>query len=357
MTNRYHTAYTLPTMKAAVLKEIETLEVTQVPDPVVGDGGLILEIKACAICNSDLRIYHFGHNRMVLPHIIGHEVCGTIDSINGKAGDFSIGDRVQITPKIPCGTCYYCRRGRPLSCSKGASFGYQLPGGFAQYMAVPKSGIDFGVINRVDDRLSDNEVTMAEPLACCLRAQRITPVESGQTVVVIGGGPIGILHCRVAKSIGAFVILIEHDQRRLDSVDLSAVDVNIEAPDSDLLPQIGELTDGEGADVAIVACSSTRAQVQALELVNKGGRVNFFGGLGPAQHDISFDSDIIHYRELFVTGSHGSLPQDNRQALDMISDGTIKVDDLISHTYPLDDIEKAFAFAQGKQGMHVAVIP
>jgi len=224
-------------------------------------------------------------------------------------------------------------------------------------MAVPKRGVDFGVVSRLDDKLTDNEVIMAEPLACCLRGQRLSQVQPSDMVVVIGGGPIGMLHCRTAKAQGAYVILIEHDQKRLNNVDLTAVDVNIEAPDSDLPPQVMDLTHNEGADVAIVACSSVRAQVQALELVNKGGRVNFFGGLGPGHQDISFDSDIIHYRELSVTGTHGSLPEDNRLALDMIANGMIKVDDLISHTYPLNEIEAAFAFAQSKQGMHVAVIP
>ena len=350
-------AYTWPTMKAGVLQKLEKLVYRDVPHPQTDDGGVILKIKACAVCNSDLRLFHYGHKRMTLPQIIGHEVCATIEQINGKAGDFTVGDRVEVTPKIPCGTCFYCERGQYLACPQGESFGYQLPGGFAEYMAVPKRGVDFGVLSQVNAKLSDNEATMAEPLACCLKGQRISQVKQGETVVVIGGGPIGMLHCRVAKSHGAYVILIEHDQKRLNNVGLAAVDVNIEAPDGDLPPQVMELTHNEGADVAIVACSSTRAQVQALELVNKGGRVNFFGGLGPGHPQITIDSDIIHYRELTVTGTHGSLPEDNRLALDLIANGTIKVDDLVSHTFPLNEIKTAFAYAQSKQGMHVAVIP
>jgi len=330
---------------------------TDVPHPQTNEGGVILKIKACAVCNSDLRLFHYGHKRMTLPHIIGHEVCAVIEQINGTAADFKVGDRVEVTPKIPCETCYYCKRGQYLACSQGESFGYQLPGGFAEYMAITKRGVDFGVVSKVSAKLSDNEVTMAEPLACCLKGQRISEVKPNDMVVVIGGGPIGMLHCRVAKANGAYVILIEHDQKRLSSVDLAAVDVNIEAPDSDLPSQVMELTQGEGADVAIVACSSVRAQVQALGLVNKRGRVNLFGGLGPGHRDISFDSDIIHYRELTVTGTHGSLPEDNRLALNMIANGVIKVDDLVSHTFLLSEIEAAFVFAQSKQGMHVAVIP
>ena len=348
----------LHTMKAALLEQIHKLTVKQIPDPQTDVGGMTVRIKVCAVCNSDLRIYHYGHNRVQLPQIIGHEVSAIIEHINGTADGFAIGDRVQITPKIPCGKCYYCKRGQPLSCTQGLSFGYQLPGGFAELMAVPKAGIDFGVVSKIEDEtLTANEVAMAEPLACCVRAQQLLSVKSGETVVVIGGGPIGMLHCRVAKASGAFVILIEHDQRRLADVDLSAVDVNIEAPDSDLPPQVMELTQGEGADVAIVACSSTRAQVQALGLVNKGGRVNFFGGLGVGHPEITIDSDIIHYRELTVTGTHGSLPQDNREALELITNREVKVSDLMSHSYSLDAIGEAFAFAESKQGMHVAVTP
>jgi L-iditol 2-dehydrogenase len=344
-------------MKAGVLQEIEKLVVKDVSDPKTDKGGVVLRVKTCAICNSDLRLFHYGHNRMNLPQILGHELCGVIEQIIGQIDGFSIGDRVQVTPKIPCKSCYYCKRGSYLACPQGESFGYQLPGGFAEYMAVPKLGIDFGVMNHVDDKLSDNEAAMAEPLACCLRAQQLTPVKPGDTVIVIGGGPIGILHCRVAKAIGARVILIEHDQKRLNNVDLSSIDINIEAPDSDLPPQIMELTENEGADVVIVACSSTKAQMHALELVNNGGRINYFGGLGPDHREISIDSDIIHYREITVTGTHGSLPQNNQLALDLITTGIVKVDDLVSHTYLLNEIVEAFAFAQSKQGMHVAVIP
>jgi L-iditol 2-dehydrogenase len=344
-------------MKAAFLQEIEKLIVKDVPDPTADKGGVVLRIKSCAICNSDLRLFHYGHKRTTLPQILGHELCGVIEQINGQIDGFKIGDRVQTTPKISCGSCYYCQRGNYLACPKGASFGYQLPGGFAEYMAVPKQGVDFGVMNVVYDSLSDNEAAMAEPLACCLRAQQMTPVKQGDVVVIIGGGPIGILHCRVAKSIGAKVILIEHDQKRLNNVDLSSIDVNIEAPDSELPPQIMELTENEGADVAIVACSSTRAQVQALHLVNNGGRINYFGGLGPVHREISIDSDIIHYGELTITGTHGSLPQNNKLALDLIAAGIVKVDDLVSHTFNLSEITEAFTFAQSKQGMHVAVVP
>jgi L-iditol 2-dehydrogenase len=345
-------------MRAGVLKVIEHLEVQEVPDPQLEPGSVVLKVKICSVCGTDLRIYHHGHARIKLPHILGHEIAGQITSIGSQVSSFRVGDRVAITPRIACGKCFYCRQGQDIYCLNSQSFGYQLPGGYADYLLVPERGVRYGVVNKIEDTVSFEEAALAETLACCLRAQKTSRVNTGNTVVVVGGGPVGIIHCRLAKANDAArVVLVERETQRLKRVNLDSVDKLVDSQKSNVEEEILHLTEGNGADVILVACSSAPAQEQSLALAGKGGRINFFGGLPPDQSKILIDSNLIHYREVSLQGSHGSTPDDNREALDMLARGLLRIDDLISHRFPLDSIREAFLVAESRNGMHVAVLP
>lgn len=345
-------------MKAGILERIEHLVVNEMSDPKLERGSVILKVKVCSICGTDVRIYHHGHPRIELPQILGHEIAGEVEAVAGGVTNYRVGDRVTVTPRMACGECFYCLKGQPIYCQNSRSFGYQLPGGYAEYLLVPPRGVEFGVLNRVPSTLSFKEASLAEPLACCLRAQKTSRVISGDTVVVLGGGPVGIIHCRLAKVNDAGkVILVEKESRRLEQVNLSSIDEIVDSTKSDPKVEITALTEGRGADVVIVACSSAQAQEESLSLVGRGGRINFFGGLPPGQSSILVDSNVIHYRQVSVQGSHGSTPQDNSEALDMLGRKVLEVGDLITHTFTLDSIEEAFFFAESKEGMHVAICP
>jgi len=345
-------------MKAAVLQKVEQLVVKEVPDPELEDGSVIIKVKICSICSTDLRIYHYGHPRIKLPHILGHEIAGEIEVVGEGVTNHKAGDRVAITPRIPCGRCFYCRKGQYIYCLNSLSFGYQLPGGYAEYLYVPRCGIEFGVVNRIPDGVSFEAAALAEILACCLRAQKTSRVSRGDVVVVIGGGAVGIVHCRLAKANDAArVILVERETKRLEQVNLDSIDQIVDSKKGDAGEEILAITDGRGADVIIVACSSAQAQEQSLSLASRGGRVNFFGGLSPDQSKISIDSNLVHYREVSIQGSHGSTPDDNREALDMLGRGLLSIDDLITDKFSLDSIKEAFLFAQSRKGMHVAMLP
>jgi len=345
-------------MKAGILESIEQLAVKEVPDPELKKGALVLKVKTCSICGTDLRIYHYGHSRIELPHILGHEVSGEVEAITKEVTGYRAGDRVALTPRIACGECFYCKKGRYIYCQNSRTFGYELQGGYAEYLLVPLRGIQYGVLNKIADNLSFEEASLAEPLSCCIRAQRSSEVGRGDTVLVIGGGPIGIMHCRVARANDADkVILVEREIGRLKNVDLASVDNVIDPSISDLEAEISALTEGRGVDVVIVACSSTQAQEQALSLAAKGGRITFFGGLPSNKSHISTDSNLIHYREISVKGSHGSTPYDNKMALDMLVTKAVKISDLITHTFSLDSIKEAFLFADSKAGMRVTIRP
>jgi L-iditol 2-dehydrogenase len=345
-------------VKAGVLEGIEHLVVMEVPAPKLERGSIVIKVKVCSICGTDLRVYHHGHPRVKLPHILGHEIAGEIIEVAPDVKGYRAGDRVEITPRVACGECPPCRRGHHIYCQNSSTFGFQLPGGYAEYLEVPQHAIEFGVLNRFTDALTYEEAALAEPLSCCLRAQKTSRIGRGDTVVVIGGGPIGIMHCRLAKVNGAsMVILVERETSRPGQVDLTSVDQIIDSTRDDPKAEIASLTKGHRADVVIVACSSTEAQEQSLSLAGNGGRINFFGGLPLEQSTIRIDSNIIHYKEVSLQGSHSSMPKDNKDALDMLAMGTLEVGDLMSHTFPLDRIEEAFHFAESNKGMHVAICP
>jgi len=345
-------------MKAGILEKFEHLAVKELLDPQLEEGAVLIKVKVCAICGTDLRIYHYGDPRVQLPQILGHEIAGEVAIASEGVKNYRAGDRVAITPRIACGECFYCRRGQHTYCQNGHTIGYQLPGGYAEYLLVPSRGVQFGVLHRVADTLSYEEASLAEPLSCCLRAQKASRVSHGDTVVVIGGGPVGIMHCRLAKVNNASkVVLVERDTRRLEKVNLTSIDKIVDSAKSNPESEILAITEGRRADVVIVACSSAQAQEQSLLLAGRGGRINFFAGLPPGQAKVLIDSNVLHYHEVSVQGSHGSTPHDTREALDMLARKALNVSDLITHTFPLDSIKEAFLFAQSGKGMHTAIIP
>jgi len=345
-------------MKAGILEKIEHLVVKELPDPRLEEGSVLIKVKVCSICSTDLRIYHYGDPRVQLPQILGHEIAGEVEKVGEGVTNYRAGDRVAITPRIACGECFYCRKGQHTYCQNGRTFGYQLPGGYAEYLLVPSRGVQFGVLNRVADTLSVEEASLAEPLSCCLRAQKALRVSRGDIVAVIGAGPVGMMHCRLAKVNNASkVVLVERDTRRLEKVELTSIDEIVDSAKSDPEAEILAITEGRGADVVIVACSSAQVQEQSLLLAGRGGRINFFAGLPPGQSKVLIDSNVIHYHEVSVQGSHGSTPHDAREALDMLARKALNASDLITHTFPLDSIEEAFLFAESGKGMHAAIIP
>jgi L-iditol 2-dehydrogenase len=218
--------------------------------------------------------------------------------------------------------------------------GYQYPGGFAEYVVVPKAVLDVDGLNRIPENLSFAEASVAEPFACAINAQELVRVGDGDDVVVVGSGPIGCLHVRLARSRGARrVFLADLNRGRLDhAADIVKPDAAICSAEVDIVDQVLELTDGRGADVAITAAAAGVTQEQALRYVARQGRISFFGGLPKDNPVIACDSNLVHYRELTIVGANGSSPAHNARALDLIASGAVPVADLITHRLPLADV-------------------
>ncbi|OIN98093.1 L-threonine 3-dehydrogenase [Candidatus Desantisbacteria bacterium CG_4_10_14_0_8_um_filter_48_22] len=343
-------------MKAAVLEELNKIVIKDIPKPVIEKGGMLVKVKACAVCGSDIRIFHYGNPRVKTPQVIGHEVAGDVVEAGAEVKAFSVGDRVAIGADVPCGSCVFCRNGMGNNCRINYAIGYQFQGGFAEYIPLNATTVKYGPVHKIPSGLSYEEAALAEPLACCINGLELSQVKLGDSVVVIGAGPIGCMLVIMAKVMGAKKVMIaQRSKKRLELARSTPADVVISTTEEDLVKRVMEETEGRGADVVMVACASPEAQEDAIRIVANRGRVNYFGGLPKGTRNISIDSNIIHYKEAYIHGSHGSIPRQHKTALDIIASGKIKIKDMISRRFPLDRTLDAFAAVENREGMKVIV--
>jgi L-iditol 2-dehydrogenase len=288
----------------------QDVRVEDVPEPTAGPGELLVRVRNCSVCGTDAKIWRSGHPDLRPPRVLGHEVAGEVVEVADGAGGWSVGDRVQVIAAIPDGTCHECRHGWQTVCPNQERIGYQHDGGFAELMRVPAKVLAVAGVNRIPEGMSFAEASVAEPLSCVINGQELAGVGDGQTVVVVGAGPVGCLHVRLARVRGAArVLLIELNPRRLElAAGLVAPDEAIGAGATDTVEAVRALTERRGADVVIVAAGSGKAQEDALRMAARRGTVSFFGGLPKDRPTIACDANIVHYREVGMVGANGSSP-------------------------------------------------
>jgi len=343
-------------MKAALLREVGSMEITDVPVPECPPDGLLMRVHSCAVCGTDVKVYRHGHRLIVPPRITGHELAGEIVEVGKDVTGFEVGQRVAVAPAVPCGKCRYCRRGIQSMCDDLTAIGYMYDGGFAEFMAVPPLAVANGCVNSVPENVSYEEASLAEPLACCINAHELAWVGLGQTVVVIGAGPIGCLNVQLARARGATrTILVDISDRRLELSRRVNADLCLNSSEENATARIMDETEGAGADIVIVACSSGKAQEQALDMVAKRGVVDFFGGLPKDDPYINFNSNLTHYREFYVVGNHGSTPRQNALALDLIAAGKIDARSLITHRLNISRTIEGIEITERGEGLKVLI--
>ena len=345
-------------MKAAVLEALDRLVVTEVPTPEVEEGGVLVRVHACAVCGSDIRMFHCGNPRLKPPAIMGHESSGVVVAVGGNVTKFKVGDRVAVGADVPCGECPFCVAGIGNNCQINYAMGYQFPGSFAEYVHLNRIVVNHGPVHKIADHVSYDEAALAEPLACVLNALELSPVRLGDTVAIIGAGPIGCMIIEVSRRMGATkVIVVQRSRPRLEMARQFGADVYICSSEDDAVARVREETGGLGADVILTACPSPQAQVDAINMAKNRARVNFFGGLAKDKSQVTLDTNVIHYKELFIMGAHGCVPRHHQMAVDLIASGAIKIGRYISHRFPLDKACEAFAAAESHAGMRVVVNP
>ena len=346
-------------MKAAIYEGINQMVVREVEAPVCEQDGVVVKVMSCAVCGSDIRILHSGNTRVKPPQTLGHEIAGEVVEVGKNVTKFRTGDRVAIGADVPCGQCMFCEAGIGNNCQINYAMGYQFAGGFAQYLPLNSTVVNFGPVHVLPDNVTYDEGALAEPLACVLNALELSPIKLGDVVVLTGAGPIGMMLCIVAKLMGASkVILINRSAPRLEKAKaLDIADHYICLAEQDGKKAVLELTAGLGADVIFTSCPSPQAQADAILMAKNRARINFFGGLPKDKAIVPIDTNVIHYKELIVTGAHGSMPVHHRKSIDLIASGRINVDKFITHRFPLDKIVDAFAFAESHEGLRVIIKP
>jgi L-iditol 2-dehydrogenase len=343
-------------MKAAVFECIEKIVVKEVDIPQCEEDGILVRVEACGICGSDIRNYHSGLRIDIKEQIMGHEIAGVVEEVGRKVKKFKVGDKVAIAPDVSCGECYYCKRGLPNLCLNHRLIGTHWPGGFAQFIYLPAEIISHGIINYIPEGLTFEEATISEPASSVVACQEYNNVSLGDTVVIIGDGPIGCLHLEVARARGASRIIMV-GLTRLDIVKKFSPDYLIDAGSQDPVKEVLEITNGLGADIAIVANSAVKTHEQGVEMVRKRGKVIIFGGLPKDKPMTTLNSNLIHYNELSLVGAFSYPVYAHEKALNLIALKKINAKNYIDKIVPLEEIEEGIKYAEQGKALKVVVNP
>jgi L-iditol 2-dehydrogenase len=341
-------------MQAGVLRNVNDLSFMSVADPELKKGDLLLKVKAATVCGTDIRILRGKKTAGIrYPSILGHEFSGEVVDTGGNK-QFSVGQAVAVCPQFACGHCDYCKRGAENLCTNMTAMGYEIDGAFAEYVRIPASGVVSGNVFTLPDGLSFETAALAEPLACVMNGQERVSVAIGDTVVVLGAGPIGILHIKLARFAGARKIIVsEPSEVRRHAALREGADLAVDPTKEDLSTIVKDATSGLGADVAIAAIGVPSLANDAIHMVRNRGRVSLFAGFNKGMQ-AELDVNAIHYNELIVTGAFGLTRLLFERSLNLIATGRLKLDSLLTHRFKLAEIETAIKVAE--QGSAIKVV-
>jgi len=344
-------------MRAVVFEGKEKLRVAELPRPQCGQGEILLRVAACGICGGDARSYFSGDQFTGKSRIPGHEVVGFVAETGGGVNDWKPGDRVALGADLHCGQCFYCRKSLFNMCDQLKILGKHLDGGLADFMLLTSEILNHGVINTVPEQLSTLAAAISEPLCSVLASHDELQIEEGETVLVLGCGPMGILHLELLSARGARVLLADTVPSRVQVVRRDfGVELCIDSTQQDLVAWVRDLTEGAGADVVIAAAPTATAVVQALQLVRKRGRVGVFGGLPAAQAEVLIDMNQVHYRELRLVGNFSYHPRYHQKALETLAAGLVRTGKIIT-VYRLEETGKALDDIKNGNVLKAVVTP
>jgi L-iditol 2-dehydrogenase len=327
-------------MQAVVLHGREDLRLEMVPVPQPAAGELLLRVGAALTCGTDLKVYRRGYHAKMLvpPTLFGHEIAGTVVGMGEGVTGFSLGDRVVASNSAPCGTCLFCRRDQPNLCSD-LLFNN---GAYAEYIRIPSRIVEKNTL-KIPDGVPFEHAALMEPLACVVLGLEQTRPKPGDSVVVIGAGPIGLMFIRTAHIAQCRVIaVVKREDQVASARHFGASEVVRVAEDVDTIATVRSLTEGgEGADIVIECVASPATWEQAVEMVRKGGVVNFFGG-PPSGTVVALDTNRLHYGDITLKATFHHTPATCRRAFELISSGNIQAQDFITATSGLGDLPDVF---------------
>jgi len=346
-------------MIAAVFHGPGDMEATEVDVPDIGPDEVLVKVGANTLCGTDGRILRGEKTKGVRrPSVLGHEFAGHVAQVGRRVRGFEVGMPVAMAPVVPCRRCFYCKHGMENACSNRKAMGYEFDGGLSEYVRIPSVAIEAGNLFPAREDLPSEFLALAEPLSCCVNGHRRSQVGIDSTVLILGGGPIGIFHLQLSLLAGAGTVIVSEPSpfRRDFAAGLRAqvvVDPNVE----DLPSIVAETTAGLGVDSTIICIGLPQLVNDALTMTRKGGRINIFAGLS-GQGWAQVEANLIHYNELEVTGTTAARRSDYEVALRLIESGRVEVKTMVTDRFPLQRASEAIARAMtGSEGLKVAVIP
>lgn len=345
-------------MKAVVLEGPNQFSTKEIEKPKIARDEILVKMEKAAICGTDIRILEGKKTKDVrYPSVIGHEICGTITETGDDVEGYAVGEKVAIANVIPCGSCSSCLNGRENACLNRTAIGYQYDGGFAEYVKIPATCIEAGNVVKLPEDISFTAGALIEPLACCIRGLVNAGTKFNDTVLVVGAGPIGLMHIQLAKIAGASkVIVSEPNAFRRDKAALLGGDVIVDPTTEDLHAIVMEETGGLGVDVIILAIGVPAIVNSTIKLCKKGGTVCLFAGFA-GTGESSVEANVIHYGEINVCGSTAYKRSDYLAAAEMVKTKKINLDEIATHTYRLDDFTEAYEMNKSGAGLKVMIEP
>jgi L-iditol 2-dehydrogenase len=332
--------------------EIKDLPITE------KDNDVLLKTLSCAVCGYDARVFREGHRKVRPPIVLGHEICArTLNTLylpNHQV--ISEDTRVIVSPLIPCLNCHHCNIGYFNSCNNLNEIGSSVNGGFADYISIPKNNILINGIVPIENNINNDEASLIEPLSCCLNAHLNFNIPiTGEFVIIIGDGPIGLIHLQISKLYGAKTIVVGRISSRLNEAKLIGADLVVlnNTPDESV-KKIWDYTYGKGGKLIIVATSNPEGIDLAIKLAGKNSLISLFAGTSKNKV-LNIDPNLLHYNQITLSGSFSSTPKVMKKAMDLVHQQKIDLRRLITHRFSLDEIDKAFNATESYNGLRSVI--
>ncbi|MBD2036454.1 alcohol dehydrogenase catalytic domain-containing protein [Leptolyngbya sp. FACHB-321] len=348
-------------MKAQVFRGVNQLSYEEIPVPAVAADEVLVQVQVVGLCQSDIKKIRYPLYNP--PRIFGHETAGTIAAVGADVHNWQVGDRVVVLHHIPCMHCAYCLNDNFSMCdvykniTTTAGFA-PSGGGFAEYVNVPGHIVRSGGLVKIPDDVTFEQASFVEPTNCCLKAVKKAQIAPGQTVLVTGAGPIGLMFIMLVKYFGARAIATDLLPTRIEKALSVGADAAFDARDPELTTKIQALTQGMGVDTSLLAVPSDKAFFQALDCTRKGGKILFFAEF-PDELEIPINPNILYRREIDLMGSYSSSYRVQALAADIVFHKRIDVDALVSDRYPLKDLATAVeqAISPGPETYKILIYP
>lgn len=345
-------------MLAAVFQKPGLMEVMEVDTPEIGPDEVLIKVGANTICGTDVRIFRGEKTKGVpLPAILGHEVAGHVQEVGRNVRGYDVGAPVAMAPVIACHHCFYCQNGLENICPNQRIVGYEVKGGLSEYVRIPADAVAAGNLFVAQNDIPSEYLALAEPLACCVNGHHRSRIHLNSTVLIMGSGPIGLFHLQLSLLAGARTVIVSDPSapRRAVASTFGA-HITVDPTTENLSSIVSEATGGLGVDSVIICIGVPALVNDALTMARQGGCINIFAGLA-AKGWAEIEANLIHYKELEVTGTANSRRTDYRIALQLIESGRVKVEDMVTDRFPLQSVHAALDKAAKGEGIKIAVMP